>query len=79
MTLDWRESDGPAVMPATHHGFGTRLLCQALKQFGGTIHSKFEPTGLICEMNLLLSCEPEATSPAIDLPSAQSGSAPALE
>jgi hypothetical protein len=82
MTLDWRESDGPAVVPSTHHGFGTRLLSRALQQFGGAIQSRFEPTGLICEMSLILPREPAAAStptpkvpraqvPAIELPSVQ--------
>ena len=60
MTVDWRESDGPVVAPLTHSGFGTRLLSRALCQFGGTIESKFEPTGLICEMSLMLPQEPDA-------------------
>jgi len=82
MTIDWRESDGPAVVPSTHRGFGTRLLCRALQQFGGAIQSRFEPTGLICEMSLILPREPAAAStptpkvpraqvPAIELPSVQ--------
>jgi two-component sensor histidine kinase len=82
MTVDWRESDGPAVTPPAHRGFGTRLLSRALQQFGGTIESKFEPTGLICEMKLMLPRDPEAASkvegePAIDLPPGQPESAPA--
>jgi two-component sensor histidine kinase len=83
MTIDWRESDGPAVVPSTHRGFGTRLLCRALQQFGGAIQSRFEPTGLICEMSLILPREPaavpktstpkvpQAQVPAIELPSVQ--------
>jgi two-component sensor histidine kinase len=62
MTVDWRESDGPAVTPPANHGFGTRLLSRALQQFGGTIESKCEPTGLICMMSLILPCDPEAAS-----------------
>ena len=82
MTVDWRESDGPAVTPPAHRGFGTRLLSRALQQFGGTFESKFEPTGLICEMKLMLPRDPEAASkvgggPAIDLPLGQPESAPA--
>jgi two-component sensor histidine kinase len=59
MSVDWRESDGPVVAPLTHRGFGTRLLSRALSQFGGTIKSKFEPTGLICEMSLMLPQGPD--------------------
>jgi hypothetical protein len=82
MTINWRESDGPAVVPSTNHGFGTRLLSRALQQFGGAIQSRFEPTGLICDMSLILPRESAAVStstpkvsqaqgPAIELPSVQ--------
>jgi two-component sensor histidine kinase len=59
MTIDWRESDGPVVVPSQHTGFGTRLLSRALKQFDGSIDNKFESTGLICAMNLMLVDEPK--------------------
>ena len=62
MTIIWRESDGPVVVPSNHHGFGTRLLRRALQQFGGAIQSRFEPTGLICEMSLILPREREPAS-----------------
>jgi HWE histidine kinase/Domain of unknown function (DUF4118) len=39
-----------------------RLLCRALQQFGGAIQSRFEPTGLICEISLILPREPAAAS-----------------
>jgi len=73
LTIDWRESDGPVVIPSTHHGFGTRLLCRALQQFGGQIQSRFEPTGLICEMSLILPREPETASnaPTRNIPEAE--------
>jgi two-component sensor histidine kinase len=54
LTIDWRETDGPAPAPLTHHGFGTKLLSQALKQFGGIIQSQFAPAGLICKISLAL-------------------------
>jgi two-component sensor histidine kinase len=81
VTVDWHESDGPAVVPATHHGFGTRLLSRALQQFGGTIESRFEPSGLVCAMSLMLPREPEALSKAAtqDLTEAVIGTAPASE
>jgi two-component sensor histidine kinase len=89
MTVNWCESEGPAVTPSTHHGFGTRLLSRALQQFGGTIQSRFEPTGLICRISFILPREPEAvsktsaknvsedglrTAPPVDLPSFQANS-----
>ncbi len=64
LTVGWREIDGPAPSPPTHHGFGTKLLSRALNQFGGTIHSQFAPTGLICEMSLALPGDPESAPKA---------------
>jgi two-component sensor histidine kinase len=60
MTIDWRESDGPAVVASTHCGFGTGLLFRALSQFDGGIESKFEPNGLISVMRFILPDETEA-------------------
>jgi two-component sensor histidine kinase len=57
MTIDWRESDGPLIGPITHRGFGSQLLSRALIQFDGSIESRFQPTGLICAMNLAVPRE----------------------
>ena len=51
MNLEWRESNGPLVATPVHRGFGTRLLSGALEQFGGTVETTFEPTGLICTLS----------------------------
>jgi two-component sensor histidine kinase len=69
MTIHWRESDGPVVVPLTHCGFGTRLLARALKQFGGTLESNFDPSGLICTMNFDVLAEPQPTPAIITLES----------
>jgi hypothetical protein len=37
LNMEWRELGGPAVKTPTHNGFGTQLLCRALKQFDGPI------------------------------------------
>jgi two-component sensor histidine kinase len=73
MTIRWHESDGPAVAPLTRRGFGTRLLSRALDQFGGTIESKFEPAGLICQMSLMLPREPASPSAALERDAPQIG------
>ena len=52
--IEWQESDGPPVSAPPKHGFGLRLLSRALKQFGGGTEVLFEPTGLVCRMNLTL-------------------------
>jgi two-component sensor histidine kinase len=64
MIIDWRESDGPTIGPLTHRGFGTRLLSRALTQFGGTIESQFQPTGLICAISFTVPKEPEPQTTA---------------
>ena len=58
LNLEWRESDGPIVTAPTHSGFGVRLVSRAMDQFGGTIETNFEPTGLVCKLNVSL---PERT------------------
>ena len=58
LNLEWRESDGPVVTPPTHRGFGVRLLSRALDQFGGTVETTFELTGLVCKLKVTL---PERT------------------
>ena len=54
MSLEWRETGGPIVSTPTKDGFGMRLLSQALAQFGGTLETTFEPTGLICKISATL-------------------------
>lgn len=54
LNLEWRESGGPAVGTPTKTGFGRRLLSRALDQFGGTVETIFEPTGLICKLSATL-------------------------
>jgi two-component sensor histidine kinase len=66
LNIEWRESGGPVITPPTHHGFGMQLLSRALDQFGGTVETTFEPTGLICKLTVPLpenSIAPDATSP----------------
>ena len=58
LNLEWRESDGPIITSPTHRGFGVRLLSRALDQFGGTVETTFEPTGLVCKLKVTL---PERT------------------
>jgi two-component sensor histidine kinase len=55
LNLEWRESNGPIVTPPTHRGFGVRLLSRAMDQFGGTVETAFEPTGLVCKLKVTLA------------------------
>jgi two-component sensor histidine kinase len=52
--LEWSESGGPVVAPPTRRGFGMRLLATALMQFDGGVDTIFEPSGLVCKMNISL-------------------------
>jgi hypothetical protein len=61
LNLEWRERDGPVVATPVHRGFGTRLLSGALEQFGGTVETTFEPTGLICTLSATLPEKNAAT------------------
>ena len=56
LRLEWQESDGPSVSEPTRSGFGSKLLSSALMQFGGAVETIFEPSGLICKMELTLPC-----------------------
>lgn len=54
--VTWKEHGGPAVVPPSRVGFGTRLIRQAVQgQNGAPVELKFEPAGLVCEMHLV--CE----------------------
>ena len=65
LNLEWRETDGPNVTAPSHRGFGTRLLTRALDQFGGTIETVFETTGLICRLSVNVPEQPPSVVPEI--------------
>jgi PAS domain S-box-containing protein len=47
LVLEWRERDGPPVSPASHEGFGSRLLDRVLgPQINGAIRIAYEPAGI---------------------------------
>ena len=52
LRVEWIESGGPPVSPPQRQGFGTRLFRRALDPFHGTIETRFEPTGIRCEICL---------------------------
>jgi two-component sensor histidine kinase len=54
LDLQWRENGGPVITTPTHRGFGIRLLSRAMDQFGGTVETVFEPTGLICKLRVVI-------------------------
>jgi two-component sensor histidine kinase len=49
--LEWREKDGPPVVPPERKGFGTTLIQRGLTaQLGGTANIEFAPDGLRCTL-----------------------------
>jgi PAS domain S-box-containing protein len=57
LMLVWRETGGPeiGVMPG-QRGFGSRVIEQTVQgQLGGTVHRRWLPGGLLCEMVVPLS------------------------
>jgi two-component sensor histidine kinase len=48
VTLEWRESDGPPVVPPNELGFGSRLLGPVLAgEVGQPAEVNYRPTGLV--------------------------------
>lgn len=53
LELVWSEQGGPAVVPPTRAGFGSRLTKRTVEgQFQGTISYSWDPTGLNVTMTL---------------------------
>jgi two-component sensor histidine kinase len=54
--LTWAEKGGPPVKEPTHRSFGMRLIEHSfVTQLQGTARVRFEPTGLICELDVPLT------------------------
>lgn len=55
LRLAWQESGGPAVVPPTRRGFGSRLLESSIRgQLAGTLDLDYAPDGLRCVMEFPL-------------------------
>ena len=52
--LTWTEKDGPAVLPPTRRGFGTRLIARLADQLSGHAQLKYEPAGMVYELDVPL-------------------------
>ena len=54
--LQWVESDGPAVVPPEHRGFGIRLISDGLPyELDGQVTLAFLPHGVTCAIDVPLS------------------------
>lgn len=55
LRLTWRESGGPAVVPPTRRGFGTRLITGGVqRELAGKVELTFDPRGLRCRIDVPL-------------------------
>lgn len=54
LQLQWRESGGPPVRPPAAQGFGSVLIENSLRAFGGEVIVTYAESGLVCEINLPL-------------------------
>ena len=56
LELTWTEQGGPKVAPPRRRGFGSRLIERGLAaEMGGEVRMRFEPEGLVCEINAPLT------------------------
>lgn len=54
--LRWVESGGPAVAKPTHRSFGSRLIEHSfVRQLNGEAELKFEPSGVVCVLDIPLA------------------------
>ncbi len=54
--LTWAETGGPLVQEPTHRSFGMRLIEKSfVSQIQGAAQVKFEPTGLVCNIDVPLA------------------------
>jgi two-component sensor histidine kinase len=66
LAMTWRESGGPPVTAPDRRGFGTRLIERGLAaQPGGSAQLRFEPSGLVCELQAFVPAEGEEAAPAM--------------
>ena len=50
----WQETGGPAVVPPTKRGFGSKLIASNLHSHGGTTELTYPVTGVRCSLRLPL-------------------------
>jgi two-component sensor histidine kinase len=55
LKLTWTEKDGPAVQEPTRRSFGSRLINRLAQQLHGDVRMKYEPKGLVYELEVPLS------------------------
>ena len=61
--LTWTELGGPAVQQPTRRSFGSRLINRLAEQLQGDVRLRYEPTGVVYELDIPLAV---LRAPAID-------------
>ena len=54
-TLTWTETGGPEVQKPTRRSFGTRLLGALATQLHGDVRVRYEPAGVVYELDIPLA------------------------
>ena len=58
LNLEWRETNGPVVVPPTRRGFGTSLIERALAyELDAKVTRSFDPSGVVCQFVIPLTAE----------------------
>jgi len=53
LMLQWKEKNGPPVVPPSHKGFGSRVIERGLAhELHARVHLDYRPDGLVCTMNI---------------------------
>jgi PAS domain S-box-containing protein len=74
LLLRWQESGGPAVVPPTSQGYGTRVISASVdRQLGGRISFDWQPEGLCFGMDIPLRDKARAGSETAHLPASDRG------
>jgi PAS domain S-box-containing protein len=63
LLLEWRESGGPLVRAPTSRGFGTTLIEQSLRAYGGNAAMRYEAHGVGCKISLPIGDDGARTGP----------------
>jgi PAS domain S-box-containing protein len=67
LRLRWVESNGPTVAAPLARGFGSRLIEQSItQQLNGQVTLRFEPEGLVCEIEIPLHVQEDEAAEAAE-------------
>lgn len=67
--LTWMETGGPIVTQPTRHSFGTRLLNRLAEQLHGNMQLRYEPVGIVYELQApLAGMRPLASQSGPEMP-----------